>query len=61
MIKKIKKTIIKVVEEIKKVTWPKKKEVFNYVLIVLFFSFIVGLYLGLVDWLIILIFQRFIF
>jgi len=61
MINKIKKSILKVVEEVKKVTWPKKKEVLNYVLIVLLFSFIVGLYLGLIDWLIMLIFQKFIF
>jgi preprotein translocase subunit SecE len=61
MINKIKKSILKVVEEVKKVTWPKKNEVLNYVLIVLLFSFIVGLYLGLIDWLIMLIFQKFIF
>jgi preprotein translocase subunit SecE len=61
MINKIKKSILKVVEEVKKVTWPKKKEVLNYVLIVLLFSFIVGLYLGLIDWLIMSIFQKFIF
>jgi len=61
MINKIKKSILKVVEEVKKVTWPKKKEVLNYVLIVLLFSFIVGLYLGLIDWLIMLVFQKLIF
>jgi len=61
MINKIKTTILKVVKEAKKITWPKKREVLNYVVVVLFFSLIVGLYLGLVDWLIMLVFQKFIF
>ncbi|MGB9598364.1 MAG: preprotein translocase subunit SecE [Minisyncoccales bacterium] len=61
MIEKIKKTILKIIQEAKKISWPNKREVFRYVLVILFFSFLVGLYLGLLDWSVMLFFQKFIF
>ena len=37
------------VEEMKKVTWPTKKETYNYTLLVIFISLGVALFLGLLD------------
>ena len=38
-----------VVEELKKVTWPTKKETIRLTLVVIFISLIVGLYVGIID------------
>ena len=37
------------IEEMKKVTWPTKKETYNYTLLVIFISLGVALFLGLLD------------
>lgn len=37
------------IEEMKKVTWPTKKETYNYTLLVIFISLSVALFLGLLD------------
>ncbi|OGF24011.1 preprotein translocase subunit SecE [Candidatus Falkowbacteria bacterium RIFCSPLOWO2_12_FULL_45_13] len=37
------------IEEMKKVTWPTKKETYNYTLLVIFISVGVALFLGLLD------------
>ncbi len=37
------------IEEMKKVTWPTKKETYNYTLLVIFISIGVALFLGLLD------------
>lgn len=37
------------IEEMKKVTWPTKKETYNYTLLVVFISLGVALFLGLLD------------
>ncbi|MDP2708719.1 MAG: preprotein translocase subunit SecE [bacterium] len=37
------------IEEMKKVTWPTKKEAYNYTLLVIFISLGVALFLGLLD------------
>ena len=37
------------VEEMKKVSWPTKKETYNYSLLVIFISLGVALFLGLLD------------
>lgn len=42
------------IEEMKKVTWPTRKETYNYTLLVVFISLGVALYLGLLD----LVFNR---
>ncbi len=38
-------------EEMKKVTWPSKKETTNYTILVIIFSLAVALFLGLLDYL----------
>jgi len=38
------------VEEMKKVTWPTKKETYNYTLLVIGISIAVALFLGLLDY-----------
>ena len=38
-------------EEMKKVTWPSKKETTNYTILVIVFSLAVALFLGLLDYL----------
>jgi len=38
------------VEEMKKVTWPTKKETYNYTLLVIGISVAVALFLGLLDY-----------
>lgn len=38
-----------VFEELKKVTWPTKKEAIRLTLVVIFISLIVGLYVGIID------------
>ena len=37
------------IEEMKKVSWPTKKETYNYTLLVIFISLGVALFLGLLD------------
>lgn len=37
-------------EEMKKVTWPTKKETTNYTILVIIFSLAVALFLGLLDY-----------
>jgi len=37
------------IEEMKKVTWPTKKETYNYTLLVIFISLAVALFLGILD------------
>lgn len=37
------------IEETKKVTWPTKKETYNYTLLVIFISLGVALFLGVLD------------
>jgi len=37
------------IEEMKKVTWPTKKETYNFTLLVIFISLGVALFLGLLD------------
>ncbi len=37
------------IEEMKKVSWPTKKETYNYTLLVIFISVGVALFLGLLD------------
>jgi len=37
------------IEEMRKVSWPTKKETYNYTLLVIFISVGVALYLGLLD------------
>ncbi|MDP2736907.1 MAG: preprotein translocase subunit SecE [bacterium] len=37
------------IEEMKKVTWPTKKETYSYTLLVIFISLGVALFLGLLD------------
>jgi preprotein translocase subunit SecE len=37
------------IEEMKKVTWPTKKETYNYTLLVIFISLGIALFLGLLD------------
>ncbi|MDO8668607.1 MAG: preprotein translocase subunit SecE [bacterium] len=37
------------IEEMKKVTWPTKKETYNYTLLVIFISLGVALFLGILD------------
>jgi len=37
------------IEEMKKVTWPTKKETYNYTLLVIFISIGVALFLGFLD------------
>jgi preprotein translocase subunit SecE len=37
------------IEEMKKVTWPTKKETYNYTLLVIFISLALALFLGLLD------------
>jgi len=37
------------IEEMKKVTWPTKKETYNYTLLVIFISIGVALFLGVLD------------
>lgn len=36
-------------EELKKVTWPSKKETFKLTLIVIVVSLIIGVYIGIID------------
>lgn len=38
-------------EELKKVTWPSREEVIRYALAVVVMCVVVGVYFGLVDWL----------
>lgn len=40
---------LEVVEELKKVTWPTKKEAIRLTLIVIGISLIIGLYVGIID------------
>lgn len=61
MIKKIVEIINRTISEGKKIAWPTSKEVLNYALLVLIVSFVVGIYLGLIDWILMVIFQKFIF
>jgi preprotein translocase subunit SecE len=37
------------IEEMKKVTWPTKKETYNYTLLVIFISVGIALFLGVLD------------
>lgn len=37
--------------EMKKVTWPSKKETYNYTLLVIFISLVVAVFLGILDYL----------
>lgn len=47
-------------EELKKVVWPTKKETFNLTLLVIIISIGVAFFLGLIDYLLNLILNRFI-
>ncbi|MDI9471616.1 MAG: preprotein translocase subunit SecE [Tissierellia bacterium] len=46
---RVKEYILSVWRELKKVTWPTKKEVINYTLLVLAMTFIVATFIGLAD------------
>lgn len=48
-VKKIIEYLKASIEEMKKVTWPTKKETYNYTLLVIFISLGVALFLGLLD------------
>lgn len=49
MINRIKNYINGSVEEMKKVTWPTKKETYNYTILVIAISIAMSLFLGLLD------------
>ncbi len=51
MFEKIKKYFQESLEEIKKVTWPTKKETYNYTLVVILVSIAVAIFLGGLDYL----------
>lgn len=61
MIKKVVEIINRTIAEGKKISWPTPGEVLKYVILVLIVSFVVGIYLGLIDWILMTIFQKFIF
>lgn len=48
-VKKIIEYLKASIEEMKKVTWPTKKETYNYTLLVIFISLGVALFLGFLD------------
>jgi len=58
MIKKVLNYFQKVYAESKKISWPRKKEVKDYFFVVLLISFLVGIYFGVLDWLIINLFRK---
>ena len=37
-------------EELKKVTWPSREEVVRYTVAIIIMSVVVGVYFGLIDW-----------
>jgi len=47
---KIKNYIISSIEEMKKVTWPTKKETYNYTLLVIGISLAIAAFLGVLDY-----------
>ena len=49
MIEKIKKFISEVFAEMKKVSWTTRKELLDSTLIVIFSSFILGIFVGIID------------
>lgn len=49
MIKKIKEFLINVRSELKRVTWPSRKEIVASTIMVIVTSFVLGVFLGLVD------------
>lgn len=51
MFEKISNYIKQSIEELKKVTWPTKKETYNYTLVVIFVSAGVAIFLGGLDYL----------
>jgi len=38
-----------IIEELKRVTWPTKKETVRFTLVVIFISLIIGIYIGIID------------
>ena len=48
---KIKNYFVEAIHELKKVTWPSKKEVTNYSILVIAMSLGVALFLGILDYL----------
>ncbi len=49
MIEKTKKFLREIVNELKKVTWPSKKDVYSTTILVILFSVFFGFYLWFVD------------
>lgn len=59
IIKKIIQYLKESKKELKKVVWPSKRETINFTLLVIFISLGVAFFLGLIDWLLTLILERF--
>lgn len=59
--KKILNYLKSIISEAKKISWPTRKQVINYVGVVIFISFFVGLFLGMIDWIVLNLFQKLIF
>ena len=60
-IDRIKTFFEEVIVEAKKVDWPRKKEAFNYTLVVLGISFGVAAILGILDYIFLRILEHFVF
>lgn len=60
MIKKIINFLKEVVLEMKKVNWPTKRETINYTIIIVVVSFLVGFFLGALDFIFTYLLNKFI-